>query len=201
MRKFCFDPHVTMDNMKEVFEQAPLSNFKDAKEWYPTAHKYAEGYAKEFGLPVAITSGLIACLSPQKNWFHNLQLTRDFLECGGCDCRHTGVQVDKAQRIYNLAYKHRFSLKNIKEILGGLKTQNFFMNIYQPENKKFATIDAHMIQLMTGDLRLRTVTEKQYLYLQAVLNMYAYKHNLIPSEMQSVLWITWKQIKPKRVLI
>lgn len=51
-----------------------------AKLWYVGANKIANDWAKEFDLPVASVSGVLASLSPQKDWFKNVSLARRVLD-------------------------------------------------------------------------------------------------------------------------
>lgn len=51
-----------------------------AKLWYVGANKIANDWAQEFDLPVASVSGVLASLSPQKDWFKNVSLARRVLD-------------------------------------------------------------------------------------------------------------------------
>jgi hypothetical protein len=190
--KIQYKPQLIKANMEEVLIQSTSYLYNEAKNWYPKAHKFAADFAVEYDISIVITSGLIACLSPQKNWFHNLELTEEFLQSEGTYCRHTGSQVDKARRIY--AQKDD-KQRNILTILGGLKTQNFFLNIYNPKDDWAVTIDNHMIGAMTGDFNNKVVTNKQYNFLKDCLIDYAKELNMLPNVLQSYIWLTVKEIK------
>ena len=51
-----------------------------AKLWYVGANKIANDWAQEFGHPVASVAGVLAALSPQKDWFMNVSLARRVLD-------------------------------------------------------------------------------------------------------------------------
>lgn len=194
-----YNKDMLRSNMEEVLIQASPSSYKDAKEWYPKAHKYAEDFSEKYNKPVEITSALISVLSPQKEWFHNLELTEEFLKTKGRRCRHVTKQKEKAKRIYTLNDVKEANIEMAALYLGGLKTTNFFFNIYNPSDPKFVTIDTHMLQLMTGMFNFVKPTVKQYNFMKQILIDFSNEHKMIPSEMQSILWLTWKSVKPKRI--
>jgi len=51
-----------------------------AKLWYVGANKIATDWAEEYGHPVASVAGVLAALSPQKDWFMNVSLARRVLD-------------------------------------------------------------------------------------------------------------------------
>lgn len=193
--KFNYNKDVIKDNIEGVLQQSTLSIYKEAKEWYPKAHEYAVDFANTYNKPVYITAGIIAVLSPQKAWWHNLELTEDFLK--RMPCRHVGTQVSKAQAIYDFTenYIESEKLPFIERMIGGLKTRNFFRNILEPSFPEYVTIDNHMIGAMTGDFKTKVVTDKQYNFLKGCLIEYSNELKMIPSELQSVIWLTTKELK------
>jgi hypothetical protein len=198
--KAIYNTEFVKSNMEDVLIQTDLATRKEAKEWFPKANQFAQTLGKQYNVNPIIVSGLISCLSPQKNWFHNMVLTEDFLKSRGETCRHTGQQVEKAKAIYFIRDCYDTNIMTLTEgILNGQKTVNFFMNITKPENPEYVTLDSHMCQLMSGDFTYKTATNKQYLFLKQVLQEYATENKMLPSEMQSLLWLTWRKIKPRRI--
>jgi hypothetical protein len=195
--KAIYNTKTVIDNIEEVLIQIPSSVYKEAKEWYPKANKIALDFSSKYGKPIEVTSALIACLSPQKEWFHNLELTEDFLKVNGKRVRHTRQQHKKAKSIYFFHEDYKDVLSFIEQTLGGPKTQNFFRNILDPTDPKYVTIDSHMAQLMSGNFDYVDPTLKQYNFLKDLLIDFSKSHNMIPSEMQSILWLTWRKIKKK----
>lgn len=191
--KFIYNEELIVSNIEEVFIQSTSSVFKEAKLWYPTARNYAMDFSQEFNIPFVKCCALISVLSPQKEWFHNLQLTKDFLKSGGRKARHTSVQIQKARDIYNFVGNY----KELDTIIGGRKTVNFFHNIHSPSNPMWVTIDTHMIEVCMGNFDRSKLTVNQYDFLAEILKNQAKVHNLASSEYQSILWLTWKSIKPR----
>lgn len=190
---------IVRENMDLVHDQCTWGVYQEALNWYPTARSYAEEFSKEYGVDLIVVAGLISVLSPQKSWFQNLILTKEFLESDGKSCKHMGQQVRKAQRIFGLSGRFTDSLKEqyIDFAIGGDKTTNFFHNIWKPEDNSYATIDVHMCQLMTGNMECKVVKHNNYKFLKDILIEYAQEHQMNTSVMQAMIWTTWKKIKPR----
>lgn len=193
MKKWVYNQSFIESNIEEVFVQSTSSDLIEAGKWYNNARMYAEELSKEFNVPFIKCCALISVLSPQKEWSQNLQLTKDFLTSGGMKCKHYSGQVKKAILIYNYGNKEL----GIDEIIGGRKTVNFFHNIHFPTNPLWVTLDGHMLQVCTGKMEIKDVTDKQYDFLANILKNQAKMHNFVPSEFQALLWLTWKRIKSR----
>lgn len=193
MKKWFYNEEFIVSNLEEVFLQSTSFDFKEAKLWYPAARNYAMDFSQEFSVPFIKCCALISVLSPQKEWLQNLELTRQFLKNGGRRTKHTLTQVRKARQIYNFIGDN----KGLDDIIGGRKTTNFFHNIYSPNDNQWITLDFHMIQVLTGKLEEKDLTVNQYDFAASVLKKQAKVYNLASSEYQSILWLTWKRIKPK----
>jgi len=100
------------------------------------------------------------------------------------------LQSNKARKILNYAQTR----EDIELYLGGLKTINFFNNIYDPESREHVTVDRHHIYLSIG-WDAQSCTPKQYDFLKQNTVIFAKEVDMIPSELQSTLWVCWKRIK------
>jgi hypothetical protein len=193
-------------NLRAVYNKIEPSWHAEGLNWYKKAHEFALFYSEQYNISIATASALIAVLSPQKSWYQNLLITQEFLETKGNRVRHYKMQVDKARAIYHLnsLYKNadeyltgieELYIKYIDNVLHGSKTINFFHNILEPENSDYVTIDSHMIQLMTGNMKCKYVTAGQYEFLKKELIKFAAKHNTSAPTMQAKLWVTFRIIK------
>lgn len=68
------------ENLEWVMDKLP-KNFQDrAKLWYTGANRFSEELSNKFGIPRASVSGVIAALSPQKDWFQNASMAERVLD-------------------------------------------------------------------------------------------------------------------------
>ncbi len=98
--------------------------------WYDRAREAAE---KLGGGNAQMGAGIIAAMSPQRNWDENLRLAHQIRKTGTSG--QTSVQNKKALRI--------MEGENPEDILGKLKEGNFYKNIYNPNDPTAVTVDRH----------------------------------------------------------
>jgi hypothetical protein len=68
-----FIEHVK-SNLLHIYDQVPPAIRERSKLWYVGAHKIAGDFSKRFGVPDDAAAGVIAVLSPQKDWHMNVSL-------------------------------------------------------------------------------------------------------------------------------
>jgi len=74
-------------------------------------------------------------------------------------------------------------------ILGGRKIQNFFMNLYQPLNPNYVTIDRWSARLVGHD---KNLSSKQYNMLAQVYFNVAQELNILPNQLQAATWVAYR---------
>ena len=98
------------------------------------------------------------------------------------------------------------------DVLGGLKVINFYLNTLDPLDPEPVTIDGHMVSVWKGRrLLLRdrrgvagkeqrktgdsaSISAKQYNIIAQDFRSVAKMLGLIPNQLQSTLWLTWKRM-------
>jgi hypothetical protein len=68
-----FVEHVK-DNLLYLHDKVPADTRARSKLWYEGANKIANNMAKDYGISEPAASGILAVLSPQKDWFMNVSL-------------------------------------------------------------------------------------------------------------------------------
>ena len=62
------------DNLLYLHDKVPADTRARSKLWYEGANKIANDMSKEYGISEPASSGILAVLSPQKDWFMNVSL-------------------------------------------------------------------------------------------------------------------------------
>lgn len=68
------------DNLLALHDAFPAEHRARATHWYDGAHLIASGFASKYGISHRQASGIIAVLSPQKDWFMNVAQAEQVLE-------------------------------------------------------------------------------------------------------------------------
>jgi|688.fasta_scaffold00478_41 hypothetical protein len=195
MIKFNYNSDVVQENLEEMLLGVSLSTYIEGIKWYWEAHNICQDLADIHNIPLEIVVGMLAALSPQKSWEHNLELVKEALD-SRCDyIRHTKMMSGKATMIYNFTHLYKDRKGFIERMLGGPKIISFFNNILNPYDNTYVTIDTHHISICTGLTKLKTVTEKQYEFLRVETLKFAKKNKLLGNEAQAILWTHYKTNK------
>lgn len=181
-------PTIVDANITRVFENATIKDYQEGLKWYSDAHDFANDLAKTYEIGNMKVAGIIAAMSPMKAWKTNKEISEQFISCGTSG--HTASQTEKAKSIL----LNNDNKQYIESTLGGLKTINFFNNIYNPSDEDYLTIDRHHLYISTG-LDLQACTTKQYEFIKKRTIMFSKSVNLIPCNLQAILWVTWKRMK------
>ena len=189
-KKLYNSPELVIGNMRNVYSQCTQEDLMYGKGWYERANLFCLALSEQFGISEMKVAGILSALSPQKEWSHNKAITEEFLSTKGGISRHTSMQTGKARKILSFAKTTR----DVEVCLGGLKTINFFNNIYNPISRDHVTIDRHHIYLSVGK-DAQTCTPKQYEFLKQNTIKFANELDIIPNELQSTLWVCWKRLK------
>jgi len=68
------------DNLLYLYDQTPAHMADQAKLWYDGANKIAGQFAEQFRAPKEAVAGVLAALSPQKDWYMNVSLAERVLD-------------------------------------------------------------------------------------------------------------------------
>lgn len=68
------------DNLIFLHDQVPEATRQRSKLWYDGARKITDNFAAEYGVPDQAVAGVMAVLSPQKDWFMNVSLGQRVLD-------------------------------------------------------------------------------------------------------------------------
>jgi len=71
---------MSVSNLLWLYDKVPENIRKRSKLWYDGARKITNDWAKKYGLTNAESAGVIAVLSPQKDWFMNVSLAERVID-------------------------------------------------------------------------------------------------------------------------
>lgn len=166
----------------------------DKYDWYAEAHSFAKSLTSP-GLSLVQSCGIVAALSPMKQWNENKRiaalLAKENIDSG----IHTSTCTQKALRIKFCASEGQINEQMVLDILNGEKIKSFFINILHPEKVEHVTIDRHAYSIAVGrkmtdrDMKL---TKKQYTYYADIYRELAKELGVSPSLLQSATWVRWR---------
>tara|TARA_R100000664_G_scaffold27581_1_gene38342 strand:- start:1742 stop:2344 length:603 start_codon:yes stop_codon:yes gene_type:complete len=170
-----------------------LTDKTDRYDWYQDAYDFAESLSHDYGISINTSCGIIAALSPVKQWEQNKKCAISLLETG--NGKHMKQFNDKALKILEC----NGSEECIKSILNGRKIISFYTNIRHPKDSDEVTIDRHALSVALSkwvkEEDYAGMTNKQYKFFQDCYKYTAKKIGISPVLLQSSTWERFRKIK------
>ena len=112
------------NNLLWLHDKVPEKTRMRSKKWYDGANKVANSWSKEFDLPASSVAGVMAALSPQKDWYMNANLAYRVLD----------INKNKQDFIFN-----KEMMSKAKELYGKPVFKEMLKNL---DNKKLSELDS-----------------------------------------------------------
>lgn len=142
--------------------------------WYPYMHTYIASFDGD----LSINTALFSLMSINSSLKHNIDKFEHYHKCG----EFKGLQPNK--------FKALIDCNGDKDcvigILKGLKISNFYMNLLEPLNTEYVTIDRWAARIAGLE---KSLTSKQYSLIKEAYIQVANKYKLIPNQLQAMTWV------------
>jgi LysM repeat protein len=115
-----FVRHV-VDNLRWLYNQVPEDIRQRSKLWYDGARKIAsQDWVRRYGTPDTVNAGVMAVLSPQKDWFMNVHLAERVIDImkNNQDAVWDKAMTRYARTVDSEAYQDPDAIKAIRFIKG-----------------------------------------------------------------------------------
>lgn len=89
----------TVDTLLGLYDTLTPEFINNSKNWYEGANRFANDLAKRYGISLEQSGGIIATLSPQKDWFTNVSNAERV-----CDILKNDADVVLTKEMYDKAY-------------------------------------------------------------------------------------------------
>ncbi len=166
-----------------------LSERRRATSWYYDVNEFCLSLSEIYDLPLIKVCGIMSALSPNNTFKTNCMSLERFLKHkGNCKVTCFNNQKEKAKEIL---FMDNPTEDKIKNVLGGLKTQAFFENLYRPQTSRAVTVDIWQIRWAKSIGLIPekgTLTPKRYRRIADMVTKVANDLQLKPHEYQALTW-------------
>lgn len=173
-----------VESILSWYRRADFASFADGMDWYEIVHDYARGLHPN----VSAAAGIIAALSPRMPWHRNILLA-EMCVVGNLTGGALKRSIHGANTIRDGAHPW--------DVLGGLKTRSFYVNILDPLDTDVVTVDTHAIKV--AGLSRDSVGKGLYNELSQAYRDAAKVAGIRPNQMQAVTWMTYRETQKPRV--
>ncbi len=186
-----------LKNIEKVLAHADEIDIREGKLAYQWHHNTLRNISHHYGSGFVQTCAAFSALSPNNDQMGNYRSLISTLEGikKGIECKDITISTYNACR--DRAYSYIIGDKDFLMETKGKKTIAFYHNIVKPECKQHITIDGHMFSIYNGQrMTMKEVAGLRFSYdeVSSAFKKVASCHNLIPNQLQAILWFTWKRI-------
>lgn len=182
-------------NITRVLDQADRIDINEGRLAYFRYHEVFRNLSAFYGVGFAETVAVFCATSPNNDYLGNLRsaasIIKGFVE---------GVPVERIRvTTYNHCRDRAFQYLNGTPFLRattGKKIRSFYLNILNPMDPEPVTIDGHAVNIWRRR-RVNLVDAVGGWNYERVANDYrrvASDVGLLPNQLQSITWFTWKRI-------
>lgn len=186
------------DAILRTLADATAAEVEGGRVWYRTAHVFAAGLARKYGLSSTTQAAyMIAALSPQQSWGSNQRSAVLLLETGST--YGLGANIAKARRI--LAGETIASVLDAKGGRSGHKVRAFGALIANPDDPETVCVDRHAADvalarpLHATPLSAGWITPKRYGIISDAYRLAADVTPYSPSQVQAITWLVRRNRK------
>jgi len=159
-------------------------------------HRLLGDVAAKHGFTARVGAAIFAALSPNNTYFGNLRDAHKMMAAARAGQKLREFSVSTYDHNKRKAWEIIRGAEPL-DLIVAFKTRSFFLNVSNPADPEPVTVDGHMVNIWRGKrenlVGLRSNLKLQHQVADGVRAL-ARDYGCLPSQMQSILWITHRHI-------
>jgi hypothetical protein len=190
---------LSVENIEKVLSQADEVDIREGKMAYQNYHDLMRRIAEHYQVGFVQTVAAFVALSPNNDYVGNLRslVTVAKRVQDRLPIPEEGLRTSSYGHCVARAYQYLTGEEDFWFRTKGPKIRSFYINILLPQDNRFVTIDGHMYNAWSGGLTpLKQIARAGFSYNEIVkdFKIVARRQNLIPCQVQAIVWFAWKRI-------
>lgn len=180
-----------------MFERASDIDLDEGMVAYERYNMVMQKIADHYDFPLDRVIAVFVSTSPNNNYKANLRSTVSVLDGIRRGIDPELVTVSTYKHCRRRAHAYAIGEKRFLEETDGLKVLSFYHNLMNPLDNRWVTVDGHMSAIWQGkDLTMRQalVSKRTYMTIRDDIRWLAFRHYMLPNQMQAILWFTRKRV-------
>lgn len=186
-----------------VWHLASAQDQAIGSEWYLAAFRFSKKLAERYSLPVSVTAGVVAALSPRNKWKRNCVDAENLIAAfnvagaeGAANVKVCTFHGNKRKAIQILSgWRTVFHVDDVAAVLSGPKLKEFYHCIMQRPD---ICIDGHAYSIWFGDrvtlANVPSIGKKLREEIKSDYKKVAEHLEVFPSTLQAVTWCAWRRL-------
>jgi len=185
-----------MRNLERMFVRVDLIDFNEGQQAYLRYHAVMHSIALHYKFPIERVVATFASLSPNSDYKGNLRSTVSVLDGLNNDVPCNQIVVSTYKHCRDRAYRYARGDHDFLKKTKGPKIKNFYHNLVDPLDNRWVTIDGHMVGCWrdsNSTMKQLLIKPHEYREIADAIKILAFKHQMLPNQMQAVLWFARKR--------
>lgn len=183
----------------ELFKRADEIDIREGLRAYERYRCVIQGFADHYSIPFDRTLAAFVALSPNNDYYGNLRSLSSVLEAVQRGYAIETATITTYNACRDRAHSYATGEVDFLSTVKGPKIRSFYHNIMNPNCKKHVTVDGHMIAAYLGkNMSMKeanfAVRKVGYERIRKAIKSLAYRNDMIPCQMQAIIWLTRKRI-------
>jgi len=187
---------MSIGNLTRVVTQIDDIDWREGMVAYPRYRDTMQRLGDHYGYSLSSTTAAFCALSPNNDYWGNLRSLVTLMRG-----RNLGADPeDLIVSTYNQCKFRAWKYLNGDDFLAatrGPKTRAFYQNILKPSDPAPVTVDGHMYSIWVGERMTMVDAVRRRIKYEIVadgIRVVARHMGVIPNQLQSMLWFTWKRV-------
>lgn len=187
---------MSVDNLQKVFNQASRHDTTAGLDAFLNYNRIMNKLADKCKTTPETAAAVFSALSPNNDYFGNLRDAHTLLKAA----REGKTLNDFVVSTYGQNKRKAWRIAHGEdplELIVAKKTRSFFRNIVDPRDPEPVTVDGHMVNVWRykrESLVGLRFPHKLYDEIAEGVRQLATVHKLVPCQVQSIIWMTWRRL-------
>ncbi len=188
---------MSVDNLRKTLDLATEHDTKLGLDSFFKYNRLMAAIAAKTGFTPRVAAAVFSALSPNNDYWGNLRDTNTLLTAARHGLGLDGFTVSTYGQNKRKAWQIAHGAEPL-DLIVAKKTRSFFLNVNDPTDPVPVTIDGHMVNIWKNKrenlVGLRWDDKKHYDVIAEDVRIVAHERGVIPSQMQGILWLTWRRL-------
>lgn len=184
-------------NLKSLYRLADRDDIAEGLQAYTRYNIVLTQISNHYGFQLDRTIAAFAALSPNNDYVGNLRSLVSLLAGLNAGTPLDDITVSTYRACLKRAHIFATGQAEFLAVTQGPKTRAFYSNLLDPTDPKPVTIDGHMVGAFRGNagtMKDNLVQRAGYEKIAKSVRLLARKNNMLPNQMQAILWFTRKRV-------
>lgn len=184
-------------NLVDMFKRADVVDTREGLLAYERYHKIMVQISARWNVPLERVVAVFCALSPNNDYDGNLRSLVSVLHGMRVGWGVDEIEVSTYRHCLHRAWEYAHG-KPFLAYVKGLKIRNFYVNVLDPENNQWVTIDGHMVAIWRGqNLTMKEAicrSSREYNEIANACKRLAFELFMRPNQFQAILWFVRKRV-------